>query len=84
MAVAFCCQISLNAEEGLYWFHLMRAVRQPKSAKSWLNSTFFLSWVAISVSVFVVMIGATYIHIKGDMIRQEARLFTTGGAIELV
>ncbi|RXK34815.1 hypothetical protein M231_07933 [Tremella mesenterica] len=82
--IAFCCQICLTVEEGLYWYHLMRAVRQPKSAKAWINSSFFVSWVASSIAVFVTMFGVTFIRTGGDFILQTSRTFTAASIIQLL
>ncbi|EIW71285.1 hypothetical protein TREMEDRAFT_67671 [Tremella mesenterica DSM 1558] len=79
--IAFCCQICLTVEEGLYWYHLMRAVRQPKSAKAWINSSFFVSWVASSIAVFVTMFGVTFIRTGGDFILQTSRTAVLGATI---
>jgi hypothetical protein len=81
--VAFCAQVSLNAEEGLYWYHLMRAVRRPQAARSWLTSSFFFAWIIISVSAMVAEFGAGWIGYVDDD-TQTARMFVCDGAIELV
>jgi hypothetical protein len=76
-------QASLNAEEGLYWYHLMRAVRKPSSAGSWLGSYFFYAWIAISIVTTVAQCTVGWIH-NTDPNVQLARELTCGGAIELL
>ncbi|RSH92128.1 hypothetical protein EHS25_008543 [Saitozyma podzolica] len=83
LSLAFCAQVSLNAEEGLYWYHLMRAVRRPQAARSWLTSSFFFAWIIISVSAMVAEFGAGWIGYVDDD-TQTARMFVCAGAIELV
>lgn len=81
--VAFSLQTSLNAEEGLYWYHLMRAVRQPSSARSWLNSSFFYAWIVISIVSTALQSGIAWIHRgKLNMNRQMATVMAVDGIIE--
>ncbi|OXC69956.1 hypothetical protein AYX13_01298 [Cryptococcus neoformans] len=83
--VAFSLQTSLNAEEGLYWYHLMRAVRQPKSARSWLSSSFFYAWIVISIVSTALQSGVAWIY-RGrlNMNRQMATVMAVDGIIEFV
>jgi hypothetical protein len=76
-------QISLNAEEGLYWYHLIRAVGSPKSAKAWLRSSFFLSWIAVTILAFTASFCAIFIG-NPDHVSQMARQLVVGGIIELM
>nr|KIR84257.1 hypothetical protein I308_05268 [Cryptococcus tetragattii IND107] len=81
--IAFSLQTSLNAEEGLYWYHLMRAVRQPKSARSWLTSTFFYAWIVISIVSTMLQCSIGWIHRgKLNMNRQMATVMAVDGIIE--
>ncbi|WVN89877.1 uncharacterized protein L203_105107 [Cryptococcus depauperatus CBS 7841] len=82
---AFSLQTSLNAEEGLYWYHLMRAVRQPKSARSWLTSSFFYAWIVISIISTTLQCCIGWIH-KGtlDLTHQLSVVLTVDGLVELV
>ncbi len=64
-------------------YHLMRAVRRPKSARSWLNSSFFIAWIVISVASFIIQFGVAWIH-KNDLETQMTRMFTASGLIELL
>ncbi|KAE8542188.1 hypothetical protein D1P53_001673 [Cryptococcus gattii VGV] len=81
--IAFSLQTSLNAEEGLYWYHLMRAVRQPKSARSWLTSSFFYAWIVISIVSTTLQCGIGWIHRgKLNMNRQMATVMAVDGIIE--
>nr|XP_019045359.1 hypothetical protein I302_05748 [Kwoniella bestiolae CBS 10118]OCF24289.1 hypothetical protein I302_05748 [Kwoniella bestiolae CBS 10118] len=81
--LAFSIQASLNAEEGLYWYHLIRAVRQPKSSRSWLTSSFFYAWIIISVVCTACQSGLGWIHSgKLDLDVQMARIMTVHGCIE--
>ncbi|WRT68027.1 uncharacterized protein IL334_005002 [Kwoniella shivajii] len=81
--LAFSIQASLNAEEGLYWYHLMRAVRQPKSSRSWLSSSFFYAWIIVSVICTVCQSAIGWIH-KGnlDLDMQMAKTITVHGVME--
>lgn len=81
--VSYSLQVALNAEEGLYWYHLMRAVRQPKSMSSWLGSGFFYAWIVISLVCAAVQCSVGWIGYQ-DSITQLARSLTCGGCIELV
>ena len=97
--VAYGLQVSMNAEEGLYWsvksvpltlrywstirYHLMRAVRRPKSAKSWLTSSFFITWIGITIVSFLTQYCVAWIG-EPDMETQMARMFVSGGVIELL
>jgi hypothetical protein len=80
--VALWLQVSLNAEEGLYWYHLMRAVRTPRSARSWVNSSFFTAWIVISIATFTAMQCAVWINIKGESDR-AGKMYAVLGSIEL-
>lgn len=82
-SAAFSLQTSLNAEEGLYWYHLMRAVRQPKSARSWLTSSFFYAWIVISIVSTTLQCSIGWIHRgKLNMDRQMATVMAVDGIIE--
>lgn len=80
--MALWLQVSLNAEEGLYWYHLMQAVRKPRSARSWLNSNFFIAWIVISIVTLAIQICATQIKIPSEDIR-AARQYASLGTMEL-
>lgn len=54
LSLCYSLQCSLNAEEGLYWYHLMIAVKSPHTAKNWLGSIWFYAWVGISVLVMAL------------------------------
>jgi len=81
--VAVCLQVSLNAEEGLYWYHLMTAVRKPRSSKSWLNSSFFIAWIVISIFTFVIPHCVIYIGVKSE-VERAGKMYTVLGALELL
>ncbi|WVQ73350.1 hypothetical protein IAR50_002918 [Cryptococcus sp. DSM 104548] len=84
--IAFSLQTSLNAEEGLYWYHLMRAVRQPRSARSWLSSPYFCAWIVISIISTTLQCGVGWIH-RGhelDLVHQMSVVMTVDGAVELI
>ncbi|KAK8847382.1 hypothetical protein IAR55_005240 [Kwoniella newhampshirensis] len=83
MIVAYSFQQSLNAEEGLYWFHLMRAVRSPKSAKGFLRTKFLWTWIAISCTGFIVLCLTGWIGYHGETDKQFARIAVAGGTMEL-
>nr|KIR44587.1 hypothetical protein I312_06217 [Cryptococcus bacillisporus CA1280] len=81
--IAFSLQTSLNAEEGFYWYHLMRAVRQPKSARSWRTSSFFYAWIVISIFSTTLQCSIGWIHRgKLNMNRQMATVMAIDGIIE--
>ncbi|WWC96542.1 hypothetical protein V866_003410 [Kwoniella sp. B9012] len=81
--LAFSIQASLNAEEGLYWYHLIRAVRQPKSCRSWLTSSFFYAWIVISIICTVCQSGLGWIHSgELDLDMQMSRIMTVHGCVE--
>ena len=82
MIVGLWLQVSLNAEEGLYWFHLMRAVRQPRSARAWLNSSFFYFWVLISVSTLTAQMCVMFVNIPDENTR-IARGYASLGVMEV-
>ncbi|WWC70997.1 uncharacterized protein I206_104950 [Kwoniella pini CBS 10737] len=81
--LAFSIQASLNAEEGLYWYHLMRAVRQPKSSRSWLTSAFFYAWIIISIVCTACQSGISWLH-RGalNLDKQITVTMTVHGFIE--
>ncbi|WRT64787.1 uncharacterized protein IL334_001721 [Kwoniella shivajii] len=81
VCISFSLQVSLNAEEGLYWWHLMRAIRRPKSGKSWFRSPFFFIWLLISIITPIGIIGTGWIGYEG-MDTQMGRMFVAGGVIE--
>ncbi|WVQ96324.1 hypothetical protein IAU59_003428 [Kwoniella sp. CBS 9459] len=81
--IAFSIQASLNAEEGLYWYHLMRAVRQPKTARAWQRSSFFYAWIIISIICTALQSGVGWIFKRQlDLNDQMARTMTVHGCIE--
>jgi len=80
--VALWLQVSLNAEEGLYWYHLMTAVRKPSSSRSWLNSSFFAAWIVISVLTLIANQCSIWINIISEQ-QRAARIYSVLGAIEL-
>lgn len=61
----------------------MRAVRTPQSASSWLNSSFFYSWIAISIATAITQFGVSWIAFE-DMVVQSARMYAAAGIIELM
>jgi len=73
----------MNAEETLYWYHLMRSIRRPRSAGSFLNSYFFVTWIGVSVSVLVIMFGVSWIQYD-TLDRQMARLYTVAAMLMLM
>ena len=64
-------------------YHLMRAVRRPKAAQSWLKSSFFFTWIGISVVNIIAQYGTGWIG-SPDLDTQMARMFAVGGLIELL
>ncbi|OCF37284.1 hypothetical protein I316_01193 [Kwoniella heveanensis BCC8398] len=81
--VAFSIQASLNAEEGLYWYHLMRAVRQPKTARAWQSSSFFYAWIIITIVCTTLQSGVGWVFKrKLDLNDQMAKTMTVHGSIE--
>ncbi|WVF68856.1 hypothetical protein IAT40_003629 [Kwoniella sp. CBS 6097] len=81
--IAFSIQASLNAEEGLYWYHLMRAVRQPKTARAWQRSSFFYAWIIISVVCTALQSGIGWIFKrKLNLNEQMSKTMTVHGCIE--
>ncbi|WVQ65330.1 uncharacterized protein L199_003506 [Kwoniella botswanensis] len=81
--LAFSIQASLNAEEGLYWYHLIRVVRQPKPCRSWLTSSFFYAWIVISIICTVCQSGLGWIHSgELDLDMQMSRIMTVHGCVE--
>lgn len=60
----------------------MRAVRRPQSAKAWLTSSFFFTWIGISVASVIAQFGVGWIN-EPDIATQMARMFTCGGSLEL-
>ncbi|WWC86922.1 uncharacterized protein L201_001801 [Kwoniella dendrophila CBS 6074] len=81
VCISFSLHVSLNAEEGLYWYHLMRALHRPRSGKSWFRSPFFFSWLGISLIAPIAIICAGWINFK-DMDTQMGRMFVVAGGIE--
>lgn len=61
----------------------MRAINRPRSAGSWLNSNFFLAWVAITLSIYLMMFCSVWIR-NSDVVVQMAREFAVAGLIEFV
>ena len=82
-SVAVCLQVSLNAEEGLYWYHLMSAVRKPRSSKSWLNSSFFFAWIIISIITIVIPHCVIWIGVKTE-VERAGKMYTVLGSLELM
>ncbi|WWD18707.1 hypothetical protein CI109_103161 [Kwoniella shandongensis] len=84
-SLAVSLQSSLNAEEGLYWYSLMRAVRQPRSTQSWLKSYFFYAWIIISILCTALQCSLSWIHTgEVDLAHQLAVILTVDGAVEMV
>ncbi|KAK8858815.1 hypothetical protein IAR55_003045 [Kwoniella newhampshirensis] len=84
-SIGFSLQSSLNAEEGLYWYSLMRAVRRPKLGRAWLKSSFFYAWIVISLICTFLQCSLCWIH-KGhlDLGHQMAILMMVDGVVEMV
>jgi hypothetical protein len=82
IAVAIWLQVSLNAEEGLYWYHLMSAVRKPRNSKSWLNSSFFVAWIVISVVTLVIPNTVIWINVFSE-VERASKMYTVLGSLEL-
>lgn len=82
VVVGLWLQVALNAEEGLYWFHLMRAVRRPRSARSWLNSSFFVAWLIICVGTLTAQFCVMFINIPDETTR-IARMYASLGVMEV-
>lgn len=63
----------------------MRAVQQPKSARSWLSSSFFYAWIVISIVSTALQSGVAWIY-RGrlNMNRQMATVMAVDGIIEFV
>ncbi|WVQ98039.1 hypothetical protein IAU59_005161 [Kwoniella sp. CBS 9459] len=85
VCLSYSLQVSLNAEEGLYWWHLMRAVRLPKSrgTKGWFASPFFYSWIIITVLTPIAVVCAGWVGYR-SMDTQMGRMFVCGGIIEFL
>nr|ODN88559.1 hypothetical protein L203_02563 [Cryptococcus depauperatus CBS 7841] len=83
--IAFSLQTSLNAEEGLYWYHLMKAVQQPKFPRSWFTSSFFYIWIVTTVVSTTLQCGMGWIR-KGkiDLVHQMSVVMSVDGIIELI
>ncbi|WWC59274.1 uncharacterized protein I303_101824 [Kwoniella dejecticola CBS 10117] len=81
VCISFSLQVSLNAEEGLYWYHLLRALHRPRTGKSWFRSPFFFTWLGISMITPIAIICTGWIGYEG-MDSQMGRMFVAGGAIE--
>lgn len=79
---AYCLIVSLSAEESLYWFHLMGAVRSPGSSRSWLRSWHFSAWIALSLSS-VILIFCTGWAGNPTPSEMEARSMTSGALLEI-
>lgn len=60
----------------------MRAVRQPRSAKAWLNSTFFYAWVVISVCTLTAQLCVMFVNIPNEDVR-IARTYASLGIMEV-
>ncbi|OCF58835.1 hypothetical protein L486_03325 [Kwoniella mangroviensis CBS 10435] len=83
VCISFSLQVSLNAEEGLYWYHLMRALHRPRTGKSWFRSPFFFTWIGISMIAPIAIICTGWIGYE-SMDLQMGRMFVAGGAIEAI
>ncbi|OCF45904.1 hypothetical protein I317_00392 [Kwoniella heveanensis CBS 569] len=84
VCLSYSLQVSLNAEEGLYWWHLMRAVRLPKSStKGFLASPFFYAWVLITILTPAAVVCAGWVGYE-NMDTQMGRMFVCGGIIEFL
>ncbi|WVF69827.1 hypothetical protein IAT40_004606 [Kwoniella sp. CBS 6097] len=84
VCLSYSLQVSLNAEEGLYWWHLMRAVRLPKSGtKGWFASPFFYAWIVITILTPTAVVCAGWVGYK-NMDTQMGRMFVCGGIIEFL
>nr|XP_019047200.1 hypothetical protein I302_03807 [Kwoniella bestiolae CBS 10118]OCF26130.1 hypothetical protein I302_03807 [Kwoniella bestiolae CBS 10118] len=83
VCISFSLQVSLNAEEGLYWYHLMRALHRPRTGKSWFRSPFFFTWVGVSMITPIAIACTGWIGFE-SMDKQMGRMFVAGGAIEAV
>lgn len=85
LSVTYSAQASLNAEEALYWFHLMRSVRSPHLARPWIGSHLFYAWPCISVSLTGLQVGLPWAFYKpGALQTQLNAQGMTGGLIEIM
>lgn len=84
LGVCYTLQASLNAEEGLYWYHLMRAVRRPQAAVPFLKSGYFYAWIILSVVVAAIQLSVPWIGHDGNLLLQLSKELLAGGALELV
>lgn len=79
---AYCLVVSLSAEECLYWFHLMGAVRSPGSSRSWLTSWHFYAWIGLSLMSVVIIFTTGWVG-NPTPSEMEARSMTSGALLEL-
>ena len=84
LGLCYTLQASLNAEEGLYWYHLIRAVRRPHAATPWLGSWYFYAWIGVSVCVAAVQMTVPWVHHTGNLQVQLSKELITGGSLELL
>lgn len=84
LGLAYTLQASLNAEEGLFFYHLMRTVRRPAAAKPFLKSYFFYAWIVISLAVAAIQMSAPWMAYTGDLQTQLSTELLTGGLLELM
>lgn len=61
----------------------MRAVRQPRSARSWLNSNFFIAWIVISAITLSAQLCVLFVKVP-DEITRTARVYASMGLMEVV
>jgi hypothetical protein len=82
--ICYTLQASLNAEEVLYWHHLMRSVRRPQSAVPFLSSKWFYTWILVSIIAAFVQLSTPWLGHDGDMQIQLSKELLAGGALESV
>ena len=85
MIVTYAAQASLNAEEGLYWYHLMRSVRSPHLAKPWIGSLPFYAVIGISFLVLAIQVGLPWIFYSPSALQVQLCVeLVVGGILELM
>lgn len=83
--MTYSAQASLNAEEGLYWYHLMRSVRSPHLAKPWIGSTPFYAWIGVSCLVLGIQVGLPWAFYDPRALQTQLCVeLVVGGIIEFM